>query len=243
MSNGLENWYYSDKGSRIGPLSLERMQELVREGLITQNTGVWSGEGEWQPARHSALAGLFEKSVGVPPPLNAKDIDNRYIWLAVAIPIIGTIIEITAGQNLFWLYILANTVVCYLDERKLKTAGHKAPSNWMVLLVPIYLWQRANLLGQKKYYFWAWIATFALSFPLATMGQADSLAESACPIVTQIIHEQLGEDGASCKAVKIDKEVTNGFYKATATLDTGNELLITIEKLKDNQIMVRIPPQ
>jgi len=70
-------------------------------------------------------------------------------------------------------------------------------------------------------------------------GKAD-IEASAVPIVTQIIREELGEDGVECKAVKIVEEVTDGFYKARAILANGNELDITIEKEGD-QIFVSIP--
>ncbi len=74
-------------------------------------------------------------------------------------------------------------------------------------------------------------------------GDKALIEESAVPIVTQIIHDELGEDGAECKAVEIVKEVTDGFYKAKATLANGNEIDITIERKGDDQIIVQIPTE
>jgi hypothetical protein len=46
---------------------------------------------------------------------------------------------------------------------------------------------------------------------------------------------------AKCKAVTIDREISDGFYQGTAFLDNGNELRISIEKKKNNMIYVTIP--
>ncbi|CAL95245.1 hypothetical membrane protein [Azoarcus olearius] len=147
-----------------------------------------------------------------------------------------------AGTELVWLYIAANIVCCVLDEKKLKAAGQKAPMNWMVFLVPVYLWKRADLLNQKKHYFWAWIAAFVFSIMIGIGGSQAMIEEAACPVVTNIIKSQLF-GSATCKAVSITEEVSSGFYKAVATLDNGNELRITIEERRDGQIYVQIPNQ
>jgi len=73
-------------------------------------------------------------------------------------------------------------------------------------------------------------------------GDKSLIEESAVPLVTQIIHDELGVDGAECKAVEIVKEVSDGFYKAKATLANGNEIGIMIERDGD-QIVVQIPTE
>ncbi len=72
-------------------------------------------------------------------------------------------------------------------------------------------------------------------------GNTSSIEQSACPLVTQIIHEQL-KGSADCKVVKITEDVGNNFYKAKAILDNGNDLKITIER-KGKNIYVKIPNQ
>jgi hypothetical protein len=195
-------------------------------------------------AKDTVLGELFKRQEAstFPPPLTGSDVNNTFIWAVVAVPIVGVIIELLAGTDLVWLYIVANIACCALDEMKLKKAGQKAPTNWMVFLVPVYLWKRASLLNQKKHYFWAWCAAFVLSTLIGIGGHQAALEESACPVVTQIIQGQLF-GSATCKAVSIDEDVSDGFYKATATLDNGNELRITIEERKDGQIYIQIPNQ
>lgn len=243
MTEETGNWYYAKRGEQVGPISLQEMQALVGSGMISTATKVWNGEGDWQSAKDTELAGLFTPAAAnVPPPLSGTDIDNRYIWAVVAVPVVGVIIELVAGMELVWLYIAANIACCVLDEHKLNAAGHKSPTNWMVFLVPVYLWKRAELLGQKKHYFWAWIAAFALSILIGIGGTQAIIEEAACPAVTDILKNQFSAS-AECKAVNISEEVSSGFYKATAILNNGNELRITIEDKGDGQIYVVIPNQ
>jgi len=234
------NWYYAEKGKQVGPIGLQEVKALVADGKINAETSVWNGEGDWKPARTTELSDLLKRSSTTPPPLTGADVDNKYVWLVVAVPIIGLIVELMVGRELMWIYWALNIVLCLLDERKLKSAGHAAPSTAWAILIPVYLWKRAGFLKQKKHYFWGWIAAFILSIFFAMGADQSRIEEAACPVVTQIVQEQLG-GAATCKAVKIDQEVSDGFYKATAILDNGNELKITIEEKEGNQISVQIP--
>ncbi|MDB4637826.1 MAG: hypothetical protein P8M30_08330 [Planctomycetaceae bacterium] len=67
------------------------------------------------------------------------------------------------------------------------------------------------------------------------------LESESVSLVTQIVQNQLGGT-VTCKAVSIEKEVSDGFYHAVAYMDNGNELKIAIE-LKGDQIIVKIPDQ
>lgn len=243
MTEEVANWHYAMNGKQEGPVSYQEMKDLIEAGTIGLETKVWSGEGDWKPAQNSLLSDLFIKpETNIPPPLTGADVDNKFIWAVVAVPVLGVIVELIAGTELIWLYIAANIVCLVLDEKKLKAAGQKAPVNWMIFVVPVYLWKRAGLLKQKKYYFWGWIAAFVLSIMIGIGGTQAMLEESACPVVTDIIKTQLF-GSATCKAVSITDEVSDGFYKAVATLDNGNELRITIEHRDDETIYVQIPSQ
>ena len=257
-----DQWHFSINGNQSSPVSSSELKQLASCGKLSRTDLIWKeGMANWIPAEK--LKGLFpiqgtaaptqmlppppplqtqDQKIPNLPPLGDSDIDNKFIWLIVAVPIVGVIIELIAGKELVWLYMAANIVCCGLDVSKLKKQGNKAPSTWMLFLVPIYLWKRATLLNQKRYYFWAWCAAWILSICLGIGGHELVLEESACPIVTQIIQQQLSGT-TTCKAVNITEEVSDGFYKAIATLDNGNELLITIEEKKGGAIYVQIPNQ
>ena len=177
-----DSWYYALNGERIGPVSHQEMHELAKVGTINQETKVWSNEGDWKPAKDSVLSNLFKKPTSnIPPPLTGDDVDNKFIWTVVMIPLLGIIVELIAGTELIWLYIIANIACLVLDEKKLKAAGQKSPVTWMVFIVPVYLWKRSNLLNQKKHYFWAWIAAFVLSIMIGTGGNQAILTDGNLP--------------------------------------------------------------
>jgi hypothetical protein len=245
MSEATEaKWYYADNGKRVGPIPRSELEDLIRAGKVEESTSVWSGEGDWCPAKDTELAGLFAPAEGTPPPLAGGDVDNRFVWLAVAVPLVGVIVELATGLGggeALGLYLIANIVCCVLDERRLKAAGHEAPSSSWAILVPAYLWMRASRLKQKRHYFWGWVVAFALSIMVGMGGDLAVIEESAVPLVTQIIQDEIGPDAPACKAVEILEEVSEGFYKAKATLANGNDIDITIELRGEDELFVQIP--
>lgn len=59
-------WYYADKGQRKGPVEEPELDDLVRAGVVRNETLVWqAGMAEWRP--HSAVRGTI---TAAPPPLN-----------------------------------------------------------------------------------------------------------------------------------------------------------------------------
>ncbi|QWF72181.1 DUF4339 domain-containing protein [Methylomonas paludis] len=179
-----------------------------------------------------------------------NDIDNTYIWLVVVVQIVGVLLGIITDSGWIFLYGLLSNILCFFDMRKLKAAGHKTPGiGWVFLLFPVYIWKRAGLLNQKKNYFWSWLVAFFISIIISmgiNIGSHESdIEQAACPIVTKLVW-QLENSGpgafraaAKCKAVKIDEKISDGFYQATAILDTGNEIRIGIEE-KGDEIIVRV---
>jgi hypothetical protein len=234
-------WCYVLYGQKNGPIEHEQMLSLIASGVIKPTTSVWCGGDTWLAAQDTQLSPLFvQPTRHEPPALAAQDIDNRYVWMVVAVPIVGALIELIAGESLFWVYWIFNIGLCVLDERKLSQAGHLAPNKKWSLLVPAYLWKRADILGQSKQYVWAWIATWLLSMVLAYSMGNKALETAACSTVTDILYENYPYRHVTCKAVDIDKEVSDGFYRATAVLSNGNEADITIEKTKKGSIYVQI---
>lgn len=259
MSETSDNWYYVKKGQHCGPLNLEQIRALVSEGAITSDTSVWPGAGEWLPASQTALGGLFTQA-NVPPPLTGSQVGNQYVWASI-----GAIVLVTAAQlaNIasgassntsgIWsmVFVVATLVFLYLDERKVRKAGHPSPASWwMLVFLPAYYWRRARLLGQRKHHFWIWIGLFVLSNALvmgitANQKQQDytiMIEQNACPMVTKIIQQQLGGN-SSCVSLTLGKEMSSGFYKANALLDNGNVLHVTVQDPHNGNILVKVPPQ
>lgn len=249
-------WYYVHQGNRIGPVSRQELERLIAEGQITADTQLGSGAEDWRPARKEpSLSHLFPSAAaaqGEPGDL------NRLAWAIVAVPLAGAVLERTIGIGGLWFYALAYIALCVWDERRLKAAGRPAPSCWWSLLVPVYLWKRAGALTQGKSYFWGWVAAFALALLVSAGGHQAALEQAAQPVVTQMLKEnftqQMGaqllggnifaagadpeKEAPKCKAVKIDQKVSAGFYYATAFLDSGKTIKISIEE-KGDEILVK----
>src|SRR5579871_1166939 len=50
------SWYYADAGRQVGPVEEAALDELVRSGVVRDDTLVWrEGMANWQP--HSAVRG------------------------------------------------------------------------------------------------------------------------------------------------------------------------------------------
>lgn len=76
---------------------------------------------------------------------------------------------------------------------------------------------------------------------LSACGKESKLEESAVPVVTRIIQQQLNGN-TKCIKVKILEKVDDKHFKANATLDNGNDIKIMIED-RGSQIYVTIPTQ
>lgn len=233
-------YYYVASGHRIGPLTQAELEYNRQVGKIGPETLVWPGSGNWQQARSLAAGSVTSAVEGVKPP--PAPLDDRFAWAIVAVPLIGVVLELLLGNALIYLYLIANSILCIVDAGLLKGSGRPAPHSWWeYLLVPVYLWKRSARLHQKQIFVVAWLAAFGLSLFVGQVGNKAGLEASACPIVTQIIQEQLYAS-AACKGVTIVKDVGGGFYTAAATLDNGNEIKITIQQ-RGKEIYVQIPRQ
>jgi len=82
-------------------------------------------------------------------------------------------------------------------------------------------------------------ATYVMLVSVCLAGCGNDLAQTAKPIVTSVIAEQLG-GGAECVAVKLGKEFAKNRYHATAVLSNGNELKIVVYDQPD-RVEVEIP--
>ena len=104
-----------------------------------------------------------------PPPLTGEAVDNTIIWVLAFAPIIGLFLEqffsglTGASEGALWFITLGlNIVLGYMDEKKLKAAGHDTSQMGAVWLVPVYLFKRAKVLKHNYAYFIVWCVLFAL---------------------------------------------------------------------------------
>ncbi len=233
-------WYYASNGESSGPFSYEEMREFIKSKTVNSETKVWNGEGDWKKAAETELKEIMRNENQLtPPPLPASEVSNTFIWIVALIPIIGMFVEVAIEKEIFLGYLITNVLFCFLDERKLAKAGHKTPDSWLVLIIPVYLWQRAAMLKQKKSYFWIWIIGFVFSF-LAEIGLGViKLEEQACRELTSIIQTELHQN-TKCSSVTIDEDLEDDSYTAIANLDDGREIKIIVTENEDGTVSVKM---
>jgi uncharacterized RDD family membrane protein YckC len=67
-------WYYAENGKQMGPVEESALDDLVRSGVVRDNTLVWrEGMANWQP--HQAVRSA---AVAPPPPTLPTSPDMRY---------------------------------------------------------------------------------------------------------------------------------------------------------------------
>ena len=102
------------------------------------------------------------------------------VWTLAFAPFIGYALELwtaglsgmsfdeaddaVSGGQYWFITLLLNIALGYLDERRLRKAGVDTITfGKLAWLVPFYLWRRAKTLGQKPAYFWVWLAMLVLT--------------------------------------------------------------------------------
>lgn len=191
QSQTLVQWHYEINGSRLGPVSENQLVELFKHEKIDQSTSIWrKGLDNWVELNKSELAKIIPSHI--PPPLMGTKVSNTFVWILAFAPIVGVFIQaIIAGfilesqgvsstnllwnnlvsvevGKLWWITVSLNILLCVLDERKLKSAGHNTNkfSGFWLILVPVYLFKRASHINQTPTYAWIWIVTFVISLLL-----------------------------------------------------------------------------
>lgn len=174
-----KQWYYEKSGIRHGAVSETELVALISSGQLTSATTVWSaGMSGWMSAEKAGL--LPPPRTDLPPPLAGNQVNNVLVWVLAFAPLISFFMEYiialieydnellatlaVRNMNYFYIPIAMNVLLTLLDERKLRLAGHDTTQfkGW-IWLVPVYLYQRAERLGQPKYYFATWILCFLAS--------------------------------------------------------------------------------
>lgn len=174
------NWHYEKNGIRHDGITEEEMMERVKRGELTAATLVWQpGMRDWQPLSNTPLTVALAQCI-TPPPLPGHRIPGGVVWTLAFAPFIGYALELWAaglsgmafeeaydavsGGQYWFIALLLNIALSYLDERRLHKAGvDTATFGKMAWLVPFYLWQRAKSLGQRPAYFWVWLVMLLLT--------------------------------------------------------------------------------
>lgn len=259
-------------GQQYGPYSQEEITKHIRDGTLTPDDLARNdGAAEWIPLRTVPGISLPSSQPAPPVPgVQVKpklwNPNPAVNWSLLFTPILGAWLHAKnwkelnqpdrAQESMIWVYVgfVFLIVVFFLPDN-----FGSAPLGFIFIIAWYFssakgqvkylkennisydkkAWGKPLLLGLVGYAVYFVIAIGILS---ATEPSVTEVLESeSVSLVTQIVQDQFGET-ATCKAVSIEKAVSDGFYHAVAYLDNGNELKIAIEH-KGDQIFVTIPDQ
>lgn len=160
-------WYYVEHDARRGPVSTEDITTLITAGEVQASTLVWrKGLHAWTPA---AAAGFAFATVRDGTPLSENlPVSNVAVWVVAFLPLLSMALTYITGMSAAETVIVGvgiNSVLCFVDERRLKQAGYNTQKlgYWWLILIPVYLWKRATLMRDGRPYFWTWLAVMVLT--------------------------------------------------------------------------------
>jgi GYF domain 2 len=161
------DWYYERGGRRFGPFAEEQVENFIKSGAVDSETWAWrTGMEKWERIRLTELGRCFASA---PPPIEGTHVNNTIVWILAVAPLIAIFLAgVIAGfgrteVSVTFVTLALNIGLSLLDERMLQLAGFQTGSLGWAVLVPIYLFRRADLLGQRNAYAWIWIVAFLLS--------------------------------------------------------------------------------
>lgn len=172
-----------------------------------------------------------------------KPLNNAYAWLLALLPLFFGAPPDAYLNDAIVIGGVAGLGFLVADRMALSDAGYEPPAIlWGVFLLPVYLWKRATVTKGSRLPFIVIVALLAGNIFIGIPHQEEvALEEAACPLVTTILKENNGTTAPKCMKVTIQDKVTDKFYKATATLDNGNDINVTLELTGDRNFYVRVP--
>lgn len=115
--------------------------------------------------------------------------------------------------------------------------------NW-ALLVPVYLFMRANKLKQAPTYGWAWLAIFAISLIPLMSNPVTTADKNQMKVEIQTgINQQLADRGstATCTDVAIvDK--SDREFEGLVTFSDGSKAMVDITVGSDGMMLWKVRP-
>jgi hypothetical protein len=168
-------WYYASGGANQGPVTAEAIAQLVMTGGIVGPTPVWrDGMAAWTPLMQTELAALIPSPGHLPPPMARAPVNNFSAWFSALVPLIfGWLISLTREMSHSSLYFLiVPMVLSYriqrIDLRYIRALGYDTEglALWSFLPTPMYLYLRAQRLGQSNAPALAWLVSLAVGLLL-----------------------------------------------------------------------------
>ncbi|HHR4013926.1 TPA: hypothetical protein ACS5Z6_001961 [Salmonella enterica] len=170
---------------------------------------------------------------------------DLFAWcLAVVLPLLWIVLVLNFPQALaLVIYLVIALVWVLLDRTNLVKQGISPPSFIWFWFPVVYLRQRDQMQDKPWRLMQVWLLCTALSFAgiylLNRQSGTENLAQSACAVVTKILHKE-GSDERCIRVMDMQEEVNGRFWHAQALLNTGVKEPVTIE-VRGRDIYVVLP--
>ena len=173
------------------------------------------------------MSGLFK----VP----AKWSEDILGWVYVGVLVVCGVANFVTG-GAAWLSLVVLAILGAVEEKLMKRQGLAWPSNWLVLLFPLYLWRRLKALNLPKHLLWIWLAVAVALTAAEVVLDGAGMERAAMSQLTQ--HFQAQGADTECVKVTLGEEFAPGNYRAKAVFNDGSVLDILVQK-KDGKVSVR----
>ena len=173
----MSQWYFAQDGERSGPVDEADLVNMMRTGRLRADSLVWKqGMKAWLPLTQSEFGA---NTTETPPPLESQAINHAYLWAIAFVPVWSYLLQMISADivaqfqsrfvyyhEFWWIPIICYSLLITMDFRSLKSAGYdtKRLGGWLLIIVPVYLYKRATLIGDKLTHLWIWIGAMAFSF-------------------------------------------------------------------------------
>lgn len=176
-------WHFQDDDRAVGPVDAAIIRQRLRDGRMLPGTLIWcEGMPDWARVETTEFAAdvplasperALPRSSG-PAHTASTPVSTTPAWIIALLPLGFLLLLPFEGMPLIGM--AAYVGLAMYDRELFKRAG-RAPSNsfwWMILLgalgAPVYLYLRAQRLGDPRHYFIISLLTLVLYFALALSG-------------------------------------------------------------------------
>lgn len=175
VPEGQPGWYYDGGGHRKGPVSSDRLHDLVTRGDLSAQALIWKEGSERGWEKYDVH--FPKKEPSGPPPLPVTSANDTLAWVLVATPVLFALVDIKmpsairslgSYDTIFLLAtILINSAISGVDALYVRRVSQSYnDSAFWFWLIPVYLYKRMRALGQGMTYFPAWFVAFVASIIL-----------------------------------------------------------------------------
>lgn len=177
---------------------------------------------------------------------------NKYLWAMAGVILLSVIVDFTLGTAIGLISCWAGLIACvFLDHKEAQEQELEPPSRLWVMISPVYVWKRLNLINDsKKIVFWVYVAVAVLTSFIGPEDTHEVIQSTAKEILNEQILPNMGVYAKCSKITNIRKAKPKLLkiegrhdYTAVAHLRNGKTVKIDVFLRDDSDdVFVQIKP-